>query len=69
MPGPQTRPDPMAVQMAQLLAGSDADELREIIRRWVAEAPAGGSYVIWKTADEWNLVYTENLKTIGDGRT
>jgi len=33
----------MAQQMAQLLASSDVDELREIIRRWVAEAPAGGS--------------------------
>ena len=40
---PQSRPDPMAVQMAQLLAGSDVDELREIVRRWVAEAPTGGS--------------------------
>ncbi|MBW2525311.1 MAG: hypothetical protein JRI23_14090 [Deltaproteobacteria bacterium] len=25
--------------MAQLLSESDADELREIIRRWIAEAP------------------------------
>ena len=33
----------MAVQMAQLLVGSDLDELREIVRRWVAEAPAGGA--------------------------
>ncbi len=32
-------PDPLAVQMAQLLSGSDDDELREIIRRWIAEAP------------------------------
>ena len=31
-------PDPLAVQMAQLLSESDADELREIIRRWMAEA-------------------------------
>jgi hypothetical protein len=29
----------MAAQMAQLLANSDIDELREIVRRWVAEAP------------------------------
>jgi phage baseplate assembly protein W len=40
---PTTRPDPMAVQMAQLLASSDLDELREVVKRWVAEAPAGGS--------------------------
>lgn len=31
--------DPMAAQMAQLLADSDLDELREIVKRWVAEAP------------------------------
>lgn len=31
--------DPMAAQMAQLLAGSDLDELREVVKRWVAEAP------------------------------
>jgi hypothetical protein len=30
---------PMARQMAQLLAGSDLDELREVIARWLAEAP------------------------------
>ena len=35
--------DPMASQMAQLLAGSDLDELREVVKRWVAEAPTGGS--------------------------
>jgi hypothetical protein len=29
----------MAVQMAQLLTTSDIEELREIVRRWVAEAP------------------------------
>jgi hypothetical protein len=29
----------MARQMAQLLAGSDLDELREVIDRWLAEAP------------------------------
>ncbi|MFO0761872.1 MAG: hypothetical protein U0359_35855 [Byssovorax sp.] len=34
--------DPMAAQMAQLLAASDLDELREIVKRWVAEAPTGG---------------------------
>jgi hypothetical protein len=34
--------DPMASQMAQLIAGSDLDELREIIRRWVLEAPTEG---------------------------
>src|SRR5438445_686455 len=33
--------DPMAAQMAQLLVASDADELREIVKRWVAEAPTG----------------------------
>jgi urease accessory protein UreF len=32
-------PDPMARQMARLLVGSDLDELREIIERWLAEAP------------------------------
>ena len=31
--------DPMAKQMAKLLAGSDLDELREVIDRWLAEAP------------------------------
>ena len=31
--------DPMARQMAKLLAGSDLDELREVIERWLAEAP------------------------------
>src|SRR4051794_41501461 len=35
--------DPMAAQMAQLLAESDLDELREIVKRWVAEAPTGAS--------------------------
>jgi urease accessory protein UreF len=29
----------MARQMAKLLASSDLDELREVIARWVAEAP------------------------------
>ena len=32
-------PDPLAAQMAQLLCDSDMDELREIVRRWIAEAP------------------------------
>ncbi len=35
--------DPMASQMARLLVDSDEDELREVVRRWMAEAPAGGS--------------------------
>jgi hypothetical protein len=26
--------DPMAAQLAQLLAGSDLDELQEVVRRW-----------------------------------
>jgi hypothetical protein len=38
-----SKTDPMAAQMAQLLVGSDLDELREIVKRWVAEAPPGGS--------------------------
>lgn len=29
----------MAAQMARLLAGSDLDELNEIIKRWLSEAP------------------------------
>ena len=33
----------MAAQMAQLLAASDLDELREIIKRWVAEAVTGSA--------------------------
>ena len=37
MPAPTV--DPMAAQMAQLLAASDLDELREIVKRWLAEAP------------------------------
>lgn len=31
----------MASQMAQLILSSDLDELREIIQRWLAEAPTG----------------------------
>lgn len=38
----------MASQMTQLLLNSDLDELREIVRRWVAEAPAGGSRRIYE---------------------
>jgi hypothetical protein len=34
---------PLAAQMAKLLVGSDVDELREIVKRWVAEAPTAGS--------------------------
>jgi hypothetical protein len=34
-----TSVDPMAAQMARLIATSDLDELREIIARWLAEAP------------------------------
>lgn len=33
--------DPMAAQMAQLLAASDLDELREVIDRWIKTAPTG----------------------------
>jgi hypothetical protein len=29
----------MAAQMAQLLVNSDLDELREVVKRWLAEAP------------------------------
>ena len=36
---PTSPPHPMAAQMAQLLLGSDLDELREIVRRWLHEAP------------------------------
>jgi len=31
----------MAVQMARLLVRSDLDELREVVKRWLAEAPTG----------------------------
>lgn len=34
--------DPMASQMAQLLADSDLEELREIVARWVTDAPTEG---------------------------
>ncbi len=33
----------MAAQMTQLLLGSDLDELREVVKRWLVDAPAGGS--------------------------
>ncbi len=29
----------MAAQMARLLARSDLDELREVVKRWLSEAP------------------------------
>jgi hypothetical protein len=32
---------PIAIQMAGLLCESDAAELEEILRRWIAEAPTG----------------------------
>ncbi len=32
--------DPMAKQLAQLLAGSDLDELEEVVRRWRETAPS-----------------------------
>lgn len=31
--------DPLARQLAQLLARSDLDELREVVREWLATAP------------------------------
>jgi hypothetical protein len=31
--------DPMAAQLAQLLTQSDEEELTEVVRRWVEEAP------------------------------
>lgn len=40
MPVDCSPPDPMAAQMAQLLLASDVQELEEIVRRWVAEAPS-----------------------------
>jgi hypothetical protein len=33
--------DPMAAQMAQLLSGSDLDELREVVDRWMKTAATG----------------------------
>ncbi|MBM4356525.1 MAG: hypothetical protein FJ096_00285 [Deltaproteobacteria bacterium] len=31
----------MAAQMAQLILDSDLDELREVVKRWLTEAPTG----------------------------
>jgi hypothetical protein len=38
----------MAQQMTQLLLHSDEEELREIVRRWIAEAPAGGARRVYE---------------------
>jgi hypothetical protein len=38
---PLSTVDPMAAQMAQLLSGSDTDELREVVDRWVKTAVTG----------------------------
>jgi len=38
-----TMADPMAKQLAQLLAGSDQDELEEVVRRWLEAAPTDAS--------------------------
>ena len=46
---PCSPPDPMATQMAQLLCDSDVDELEEIVRRWIAEAPTGAIRRQYKT--------------------
>jgi hypothetical protein len=35
--------DPLATQLAQLLAGSDYDELEEVVRRWRETAPDDAS--------------------------
>ncbi|MCA9623105.1 MAG: hypothetical protein KC731_29000 [Myxococcales bacterium] len=40
-PVPTSAPHPMAAQMARLLTQSDLDELREVVKRWLAEAPTG----------------------------
>lgn len=40
--------DPMAAQMTQLLLHSDIDELREIVARWVTEAPIGGARKVYE---------------------
>ena len=32
--------DPMAAQLAQLLVGSDLEELREVVQRWRDTAPS-----------------------------
>ena len=31
----------MAAQLARLIVDSDLDELREVVKRWLAEAPTG----------------------------
>jgi hypothetical protein len=38
---PETAPDPLATQMATLLLRSDVEELKEVVARWLAEAPTG----------------------------
>jgi len=38
---PLSTVDPLAAQMAQLLSASDADELREVVGRWVKTAVTG----------------------------
>ena len=43
-----TPPDPMAAQMAQLLAGRDLDELREVVARWIAECPTGATRRVYE---------------------
>lgn len=49
VPNPlQPTVDPMAAQMTKLLLDSDLDELREIVRRWLVEAPAGGSRKVYE---------------------
>lgn len=40
--------DPMAAQLTKLLLDSDLDELREIVRRWLLEAPAGGARKVYE---------------------
>jgi hypothetical protein len=54
--------DPMASQMAQLLAGSDVDELREIVKRWVAEAPTEGQKKHYREFGSRLLELKEALK-------
>jgi hypothetical protein len=41
--------DPLAAQMAQLLVGSDLDELREIVKRWVETAETGQQRRVYDT--------------------
>lgn len=54
MPAPTI--DPMAAQMAQLLIASDLDELREIVKRWLFEAPTARSR---KTYEEFGARLVE----------